>query len=96
MRVIFYLTKIVHMVYLSTIKTVLVERPKIMTPNEIKSRLIARGYRYPDVAKKVKPRPVNRVTVAVVVNKHAHSRPIQTAIAEMIGEPYEKVWGKTA
>lgn len=84
------------MVYLSTIKPNLDREPKKMTPNEIKSRLIARGYRYPDVAKRVKPTPVSRVTVAVVVNKHARSKPIETAIAEMIGEPYEKVWGKAA
>jgi lambda repressor-like predicted transcriptional regulator len=67
-----------------------------MTRNEIKAELIRRGYKYPDVAKQVRPRPVSRRTVSVVVNGHQHSRPIQSAIAEMIGKSFEEVWGKAA
>jgi hypothetical protein len=41
---------------------------KINDPNEIKSNLIALGYRYPTRPKKVKPTSGNRITM-VVVNK---------------------------
>jgi lambda repressor-like predicted transcriptional regulator len=68
----------------------------MMTKNEIKAELARRGIKYPDVARAVKPRPVSRKTVSVVINRHENSRPIQTAVAEILNMPYEKIWGKAA
>ena len=67
-----------------------------MTKNERKAELVRRGIRAKDIIAHMQPHRVKPSTVWVVLNEHQHSKPIQTAIAELIGKPYEKVWGKAA
>ncbi len=67
-----------------------------MTKNERKAELVRRGIRAKDIIKQMKPRRVKPSTVYVVLNEHQHSRPIQEAVANLLGRPYEKVWGKAA
>jgi lambda repressor-like predicted transcriptional regulator len=67
-----------------------------MTPNEIRAELKRRGINQADIAPLVRPRPVKPSTVRVVISGCQRSRPIQEAVAEVLGIPYEKIWGKAA
>jgi lambda repressor-like predicted transcriptional regulator len=69
---------------------------KKMPPNKIRALLVERGIRQKDIAPLVKPRPVAPSTVRVVISGCQRSRPIQEAVAEILGIPYEKIWGKAA
>ncbi len=67
-----------------------------MTPNEIRAELKKRKIFQKDIAPLVKPHPVKPSTVRVVISGCQPSRPIQEAVAEALGMPYEEVWGKAA
>lgn len=71
----------------------------MMTPNEIKAELVRRGIKQKDIIPLVKPEKTDIVklkTVNIVINGHQRSRPIQEAVAKVLGIPYEEVWGKAA
>ena len=65
-----------------------------MTKNERKAELVRRGIRAKDIIAHMEPRRVKPNTVYVVLNGHQHSQPIQKAVADLLGIPYEIVWGK--
>jgi hypothetical protein len=67
-----------------------------MTKNERKAELVRRGIRAKDIIAHMKPRPVKPNTVYVVLNGHQQSRPIQEAVADLLGIPFEEVWEKAA
>jgi lambda repressor-like predicted transcriptional regulator len=81
---------------MSTIISCLDKGAKKMTPNEIRAELKRRGINQADIAPLVRPRPVKPSTVRVVISGCQRSRPIQEAVAEVLGIPYEKIWGKAA
>jgi lambda repressor-like predicted transcriptional regulator len=71
----------------------------MMTPNEIKAELVRRGIKQKDVIPLVKSEKTDIVklkTVNIVINGHQRSRPIQRAVADLLGIPYEEIWGKAA
>jgi lambda repressor-like predicted transcriptional regulator len=68
----------------------------MMTPKEIRAELKRRKITQQEIAPLVKPRPVKPSTVRVVISGCQRSRPIQEAVAEALGIPYEEMWGKAA
>ncbi|MCL4492520.1 MAG: helix-turn-helix domain-containing protein [Nitrospirae bacterium] len=64
-----------------------------MKLNKIKAMMVERGIKYKEIAVRA---GVSPETVYVVLNGHGKSKRIQKAIADIIGLPYERLWGKTA
>lgn len=60
---------------------------------KIKAMLVERGIKITDIAKKA---GVSRITVSVVITGKGKSRHIQQTIADVLGKPYKKLWGKAA
>lgn len=59
---------------------------------KIKSLMVLKGITQTNIAAQL---GVSRSTVACVVNGHGKSRRIQQAIADALGEKYERLWGRS-
>ncbi len=64
-----------------------------MKLNKIKAMMVERGIKYKEIAIKA---GVSPETVYVVLNGHGKSMRIQKVIADVLGLPYERLWGKKA
>lgn len=64
-----------------------------MTPNRLRSILVDRGITVRQLAKELDVCPG---TVSGVINRHHTSKRTKQYIAERLGLPYEKIWGKAA
>jgi transcriptional regulator with XRE-family HTH domain len=60
---------------------------------EVKVQMLKKTVTQTDIAKAL---GIDRSTVSGVVNGHRTSRRVQKAIADAVGVPYEKLWGKKA
>lgn len=60
----------------------------MLTPNQIRARLLERDITLADIAKQLR--------VSVVITRKGRSRRIQEHIAQALGMPYERLWGKKA
>jgi transcriptional regulator with XRE-family HTH domain len=60
---------------------------------KIKSKMILKKISQAQIAEEL---GIDRSTVSGVVNGYRKSRRIQKAIADALGESYEKLWGKAA
>lgn len=61
-----------------------------MTLHRIKSMLYFRKIKPADIAKKA---GVSPITARIVLNGHGTSRRVKQAVADLLGKPYEKLWG---
>lgn len=62
-----------------------------MTLRKIKSLMVLKGIRTVDVARKANR---SRVTVSIVLTGKGVSRHIQQTVADMLGLPYDALWGR--
>lgn len=60
---------------------------------KIKALLVLHGITQTEIAARA---GLSRCTVTYVVNGHGKSRRVQKAIADALGEDYEKLWGEPA
>lgn len=61
-----------------------------MDPKKIKARLVERGISQVDIARRLNLSPQ---TVATVINRRGRSYRVEQAIADLLGLPYEILWG---
>lgn len=62
----------------------------MLLPHQITGRLLEKGIRVGKIAKDLK---VDPSTVSTVITQKGTSERIQEYIANLLGEPYEFVWG---
>ncbi|OHD22315.1 MAG: hypothetical protein A2Y38_02485 [Spirochaetes bacterium GWB1_59_5] len=63
------------------------------TSRDIKSKMVKKGITQTRVAKDLH---ITQGAVSGVVNLHRKSKRIQKYIADLLGEAYDKLWGKAA
>lgn len=63
----------------------------MLSPNQIKARLIERGISQTAIARRL---GVSNITVAVVIGGYGRSRRIMEYIASKIGLSFNEVWGR--
>ena len=63
----------------------------MLSPNQIKARLIERGITQAAIAQKL---GISHITVSIVIGGYGTSRRIQEYIAELLGMKFKDLWNK--
>ena len=61
----------------------------MLSPNQIRARLLEQDITLTDIARKLH---VSRITVSVVITRRGNSRRIQQYIADLLGKSFKEVW----